>query len=820
MIIQMMNINFATRIDTMRIGGLFFFVCLLALNVSGQDVVVKGRVLDSATRKPVSFASVVNPGRGRGTSTSVDGSFTLVVNKLGDPLQVSSIGYKKRSWKAAEGFNEIYLSPSNANMEAIVIKPNDIQDPLALRIIRKAIDNKKINDPEELGSFSYNTYSKGIVDTLQGDKAKKASGKIVGPSVNQDTGRYQFMVETFVEHKYKKPGLHNNKMTAQRVSGLPNPYVIGLITQIQYYSFYKDDFAMLGSSYHNPVSNKYYRSYVFNLLDSIKGADDVMTYIIAFRPRYKSLGKDLMRGQVHIHGGDYAIVNVDAAAYFSSTTSSLRFKQSYTKTEEHWFPEQLETQLLLLPSDDEAEREAEGDGALKFNVISYLKDVKINPDLKRSQFTNYEIVVDENSGKKSDAYWNERRVVPLDMSEIRTFKHMDSLFKADTGIRKFNRRMDMIGYFVSGKIPVGNFNIDLNEIIKLNDYETVRLGFGMSTNDRFSVHHKFGASFGYGFRDNAWKYGGYYEYRPREDGDFTLGLQYRKDIYLWGMSHLLQPGIRSRNYQYLLNDRADDIQKLEAYARFRMLKKVQARAFVNVQDRSFNHGYAYTYKGEQYNEAGLYEAGIQMVTRFKQSKLKYGSLELSGFKKDDPRLALDLRYGGSVANEDGLNYVRLEGLYENNFNLGRLGKMKYVLTAGHITGRTPYSMLFSNLGTGRRSFDLFVPATFSTMAPLEFTNTSYGAVYTEFETGYIIQSRKKWGISIFLPNSIGIGRYDQDLTHSVPVQVMDRLYAETGFGLKFRSRKRTLGFAAMYRYGNYAFDQFGDNISFRILSDW
>jgi hypothetical protein len=49
---------------------------------------------------------------------------------------------------------------------------------------------------------------------------------------------------------------------------------------------------------------------------------------------------------------------------------------------------------------------------------------------------------------------------------------------------------------------------------------------------------------------------------------------------------------------------------------------------------------------------------------------------------------------------------------------------------------------------------------------------------------------------------------------------MDRLYAETGFGLKFRSRKRTLGFAAMYRYGNYAFDQFGDNISFRILSDW
>lgn len=793
---------------------------LLFWKAGGQDMVIKGRVLDSLTKKPVSFASVVNPSAGKGTSTRVDGSFTLAVSGVGQVLQVSSVGYQKRSWKSVDGMNEIYLAPDNRNMTAIVIKPNDIQDPVALRIIRKAIENRKNNDPEELGSFSYNSYSKGIVDTLKGERAKKATGRIVGPSANQDTGRYQFMVETFVEHKYKKPGLHNNKMTAQRVSGLPNPYVIGLITQIQYYSFYKDDFTMLGSSYYNPVSNKYYRSYVFNLLDSIRGADDVMTYIIAFRPRQKSMGQHLMRGQVHIHGNDFAIVNVDAAAYFSSATSSLRFKQSYAKTETHWFPEQLETQLLLLPSDDDDAKEDEEGGAMKFNVISYLKEVQINPELKRNQFSNYQIVVDENSGKRSDAYWNERRVVPLDMSEIRTFHHMDSLFKADTGIRKFNRRMDVIGYLVSGKIPVGNLNIELNEIIKLSDYETIRLGLGMSTNERFSVHHKFGASVGYGFRDNAWKYAGYYEYKPSEDADFTLGLQYRKDIYFWGMSHLLQPGIRARNYQYLLNDRADDIKKLEAYARFRMLKKVQARVFVNWQDREFNHGYAYTYKGQQYAEAGLVEAGMQLVTRFKQAKLKYGSLELTGFRKDDPRLALDLRVGRSSTSGDGLSYVRLEGLYENNFNLGRLGKMKYVITAGHITGRTPYSMLFSNLGTGRRSFDLFVPATFSTMAPLEFTNTSYGALYTEFETGYIFQRRKKWGISIFLPNSIGIGRYDQDLIHNVPVQAMSKLYSETGFGLKYRTRKRAIGVAATYRYGNYAFEKFGDNLGFRILTDF
>lgn len=528
------------------------------------------------------------------------------------------------------------------------------------------------------------------------------------------------------------------------------------------------------------------------------------------------MGMNLMRGQVHIHGNDFAIVNVEASAYFSSSTSAISFKQNYEQSEGHWFPRQLQTQLMLLP-DEEDEKSNEQGAAVKFNVISYLKDVVINPELKRSTFSNYAIVVDEQSGKRSDAYWNERRVVPLDMSEVRTFKHLDSVMSADKDFKKFNNRMDIVGYLVSGKIPVGNVNIDLNEIIKLNGYENVRLGAGFSTNDRFSEKHKLGISGGYGFKDHTWKYGAYYEYKPERDADLTFGLSYRKDIHLWGISNLTQPGFNTRNYQYLLSNRADDIRKLELYSRFRIMKKVEARAFVNRQEREYNHGYYYVVKGQDYDRSTFYEGGLQLTTRFKQAKLKYGSLQLNGFRKDDPRLSLDLRYGSG----DGLDYVRVEGLYENNFNLGRVGKMVYTLSAGHISGNTPYSMLFTNLGTGKRDLDIFVPGTFGTMAPYAFASTSYGAVYTEFETGYIIQKRKKWGISVFLPNSVGIGRYSQDDIGHVNVtgSIMNKLYSETGLGLKFRTRKRTLGVAAMYRYGNYAAEKFGDNVYFRILVD-
>ena len=796
----------------MRIAVIFLLLFTTARAV-GQDIIVRGRVLDSATRKPVSFASVVNSSQ-RGTSTNLDGQFSIWVKQPGETITISSIGYRKRTWNARADLSEILLSPGTTDMQAIVVTPNDNQDPLALSIIRRAIDNRKRNDPEELSSFSYNSYSKGVVDTLRRDGARKQANRVTAPVSNQDTGRYQFMVESYFEHKYRKPGLYNNRMTAQRVSGLGNPYIIGLITQIQYYSFYKDDFTMLGSAYYNPVSAKYYTRYVFSLVDSIRGMDDEMVYIISFRPRYKSMGMNLMRGQVHIHGKDFAIVNVEASAYFSSSTSGISFKQNYEKTEGHWFPAQLQTQLMLLP-EEENERTSRQDAAVKFNVVSYLKDVVINPDLKRSNFSNYAIVVDEESGKRTDAYWNERRTVPLDMSEQRTFRHLDSVFNADPEIRKMNNRLDAAGYLASGKIPVGKVNIELNEIIKLNGYENIRLGAGFSTNDRFSEHHKLGLSAGYGFKDGAWKYGAYYEYKPSRDADLTFGVSYRKDIHLWGISNLMRPGLDIRNYQNLLSNRADDINKLELYSKFRIIKKVEARAFLNRQERRFHHGYSYVAKGQSYADATLYEGGLQLITRFRQARLKFGSLQFNGFRKDDPRLALDIRYGSG----DGLNYVRIEGSYENNVNLGRAGKIWYTLSGGHLNGRAPYALLFSNMGTAKRDFDVFVPGTFGTMEPYAFTNTSYAALYTEFETGYIIQKRKKWGISVFIPNNLGIGRYNQqDIIHvNVLPRAMNQLYTETGLGFKFRTRQRTLGLAAMYRYGNYSAGGFGDNLYFKML---
>jgi hypothetical protein len=246
---------------------------------------------------------------------------------------------------------------------------------------------------------------------------------------------------------------------------------------------------------------------------------------------------------------------------------------------------------------------------------------------------------------------------------------------------------------------------------------------------------------------------------------------------------------------------------------------VDARAFVNIQERNFNNGYGIIYEGNTYSNTRIIEAGLKLSTRFKQAKIRYGSFEFGGFTQDDPRLAIDLRAGQSVASNEGIRYFRAEGLFEHFLSLGRVGRINYQLAGGYLEGRSPYAMLFSSLGTNKRNIDLFVPNTFSTMRPFEFTNTAYGALFTEFETGYIIQKRKAFGISLVFPNSIGIGRYDQPgIGHdAVSIQAMNNWYTETGIGFKYRSKKSFLGMAVMYRYGNYTEGDFGDNLFLRFL---
>ena len=58
----------------------------------------------------------------------------------------------------------------------------------------------------------------------------------------------------------------------------------------------------------------------------------------------------------------------------------------------------------------------------------------------------------------------------------------------------------------SGYYPIGFFDIDLKTLIKLNNYEGLRLGIGGLTNEKLFENYKLGGYFAYGFKDKTSKY--------------------------------------------------------------------------------------------------------------------------------------------------------------------------------------------------------------------------------------------------------------------------------------------------------------------------
>ncbi|UPT67973.1 MAG: hypothetical protein M0D57_04740 [Sphingobacteriales bacterium JAD_PAG50586_3] len=64
----------------------------------------------------------------------------------------------------------------------------------------------------------------------------------------------------------------------------------------------------------------------------------------------------------------------------------------------------------------------------------------------------------------------------------------------------------------NGRIPIKSIDLDMDKIIRLNQYEGIRIGMGFHTNSRFSRVVTTGGYVAYGFKDKGFKWGPMYRY--------------------------------------------------------------------------------------------------------------------------------------------------------------------------------------------------------------------------------------------------------------------------------------------------------------------
>ncbi|HRH59241.1 MAG TPA: TonB-dependent receptor plug domain-containing protein, partial [Chitinophagaceae bacterium] len=105
----------------LKANALLVFALLFSAMLYAQDLQVRGKVTDAATKKPVSNASVINARTKKGTVTDADGAFYIAANR-GDIINVVYVGYA--DMKVIVNGNDllsIELAPVNTQLTDVVV---------------------------------------------------------------------------------------------------------------------------------------------------------------------------------------------------------------------------------------------------------------------------------------------------------------------------------------------------------------------------------------------------------------------------------------------------------------------------------------------------------------------------------------------------------------------------------------------------------------------------------------------------------------------------------------------------------------------------
>jgi hypothetical protein len=181
----------------MRASFIIASVVFFTTQVAKSQDIYRGTVTDSVTRQPIAFVTVSLQDGKTGTSTDIEGNFSLKVPASYDGyVAFSHVSYQGRIVPLAILRDNpiIFLLPAASVLREFEVTATKEENP-AFRIIRGAVAHRKENDPASLKSYEYISYNKFLstlsapvepndslikkIKSKDSVKVKKETGKIL-----------------------------------------------------------------------------------------------------------------------------------------------------------------------------------------------------------------------------------------------------------------------------------------------------------------------------------------------------------------------------------------------------------------------------------------------------------------------------------------------------------------------------------------------------------------------------------------------------------------------------------------------------------------
>ncbi|MBK6485003.1 MAG: carboxypeptidase-like regulatory domain-containing protein [Chitinophagaceae bacterium] len=800
----------------MRSLIIILLLCLPAL-LQAQITNLQGMVVDSASKRPIPFATIIiNDNQSTGSRADSGGHYVVKSAIPVTSLTISFVGYKTQRFTFQKTdkltYFPVFMVPQQSVLDDIIVVAGE--NP-ANRIIKAAVKNSYLNNYKNLNSYSYKAYEKFVLTGIPDSSALSDSSHSKLYRHMEDN--HLLVLEAITERKHLAPDLTKETVIAQKVSGLQNPNFTVLTSQFQTTDFYDPFINITTTDFVNPISPNSWDRYFFNIIDTAYSGNDTI-YVLTYHP---AKGKHFpsLKGILEINTDGYAIQRVVAEPSDTAlTTMFVKIEQLYAKADAtHWFISKINTYIgfkkFIL--DD-----------LKVNMkgTTYITEAMINPPITKKDFDGVSIDLLEDAASKSNTYWEAQRPDTLTHKEQVTYSMLDSVGKKNNFDKKFN----MLNAFQDGNLRLQYVSVQLYNVVKFNRQEGFRLGMGLETNSDLFKKYKIGGFAGYGLRDQLWKYGGFFEWKMYYPKNIKLLLNYSMSYEESGGTKYYQGTYwgNNENYRNYTIDNFDLVTRKEIAftSRIRKYINLELTAFDAEKNPTNNYQFVNMHSGEPVVEDQFTFSGIKAALRFSYKEKIVESLDkYYWINTGHPTIWLQVTQGFNGFIDGDYTYTKYESKFNYSFPTRSWGITTLTLEGGWVNNSIPATDLF----TGRSSYSplgLFSTNSFQTMRSGEFINSGFGAVYyrQDFQSNII-----RWGK--FQPNfvfvtNIGWGTLSNPETHlNISARSMDKGYFESGlminniFGKKFFGIARfSVGGGVFYRYGPYAFSNPLDNIAVKV----
>ncbi len=373
----------------------------------------------------------------------------------------------------------------------------------------------------------------------------------------------------------------------------------------------------------------------------------------------------------------------------------------------------------------------------------------------------------------------------------------------------------------TGFYPLGFFDVDLRYLIKYNNYEGFRLGFGGVTNDSLFEEYKLGGYVAHGFKDKATKFSLGGSARLNKEKNTWLSLYYTDDIREIGTFNYLTD---ARVYS-VFEPRLVNIIQFYKYKNWQtniqheFTPKILSELRVSHSSIENIEGYFFINEDIPYSNYELAEvtASVRISPKRDFFTTDDGRVEyFDGFPKISAQVTQGLK---GIANSD-FNYTNFGLKLDYYIKRSDLSSTNILLEGLLSTGDAPLTHLFHAYPNNPTKETIM--QRFSVAGVQSFETMFFGEFFSDrLTTLQIKHSLRRFNISkrikpeMVLITRHALGDMKNPEPHiGIPFNTLNQLYSETGFELN----KLIFGFGASfaYRYGFYNLPQFEDNISFKF----